>query len=190
MRRGSSTALNKKMKTIIIGNGGSGKTWLAKKIASTEVQIIHLDNLFWLPGGFDEKRGKEEVNQLIVQSKTHDNWIVEGVFGELAKQYFDKAETLIWLDIPWDVCRSRLQQRGSESKKHMGRKQSEGGLIKLIEWASHYYDRTDFKSYSGHQSLFNFFQGNKVQLKSEDEVNLYIQSVQQGAAPDSCSAAI
>ncbi len=35
------------IKAIIIGNGGSGKTWLAKKIVSTEAQIIHLDNLFW-----------------------------------------------------------------------------------------------------------------------------------------------
>ena len=172
------------MKAIIIGNGGSGKTWLAKNIVSTEVQIIHLDNLFWLPGGFDKKRSKEEVYQLIVQSKNHNDWVVEGVFGELAKQYFDTAETLIWLDVTWDLCRSRLLKRGSESKKHMGRKQSQDGLLNLIEWASQYYNRTDLRSYSGHQSLFNAFQGNKVRLKSEDEANLYIQNVQQMVRPD------
>jgi len=165
------------MNTIIIGNSGSGKTWLANTIASAEVQVINLDNLFWLPSGFDEKRSKEEVNQLITQSKTYNDWIVEGVFGELAKQYFDEAERLIWLDTPWDLCRSRLQQRGSESKKHMGRKQSEDGLVNMIEWASHYYNRTDFRSYSGHQFLFTSFQEYKVQLKSEDETNQYIQNV-------------
>ncbi len=72
-----------------------------------------------LLGGFDKKRSKEEVYQLIVQSKNHNDWIVEGVFGELAKQYFDTAETLIWLDITWDLCRSRLLKRGSESKKNI-----------------------------------------------------------------------
>ena len=94
------------MKTVIIGNSGSGKTWLAKKFAATGAPVIHLDNLFWLPGGFDKKRSKNEVDQLIDQSKKHDRWIVEGVFGELAEQYFDEADILIWLDIPWGLCRS------------------------------------------------------------------------------------
>lgn len=49
------------MKIVIIGNSGSGKTWLAKKLATNTTEIIHLDDLFWLPGGFDRKRSKEEV---------------------------------------------------------------------------------------------------------------------------------
>jgi len=174
----------KNMKIVIIGNSGSGKTWLARKLATDTTEIIHLDDLFWMPGGFDRKRSKEEVNQLIGQSKSHDEWISEGVFGELAEQYFDVAQSLIWLDVPWELCRSRLEQRGSVSKKHLGREQSEKGLRKLLDWASHYYDRTDMRSQSGHRSLFDSFEGNKAHLKSAHETNLYVESVQQGAAAD------
>jgi len=179
------------MKTIIIGNGGSGKTWLAGELATTaDTEVIHLDNLFWLPGGFNKKRNIEEVTLLIVQSKYHNNWIVEGVFGELAVQYFDVAEILIWVNMPWELCRFRLNKRGSESKRHMDRVQSEKGLQKLLVWASHYHDRTDLRSHTGHQALFNSFQGRKIELKSEDEVNQHLKSVQQITALDSCSAAL
>ena len=141
------------MRTVIIGNSGSGRTWLAQKLATDDTEIIHLDDLFWLPGGYDRKRSKEEINLLIVQSKRREKWISEGVFGELAEQYFDVAATLIWLDMPWTLCQTRLNQRGSVSKQYLEREQSEEGLRRLLEWASQYYDRTDLKSYSGHQSL-------------------------------------
>lgn len=44
------------MKVVIIGNSGSGKTWLARKLAgNASVPLIHLDEIFWEPGGFDKK---------------------------------------------------------------------------------------------------------------------------------------
>lgn len=163
------------MRTIIIGNSGSGKTYMAERLAAADTKVIHLDDLFWEPGGFDKKRPPEEVNRLIVDSKTNDQWIVEGVFGELAEQYFDVATTLIWLDMPWELCRSRLESRGSESKKHLNRVQSEEGLRRLLEWASQYYYRTDKRSQRGHRSLFDLYAGEKVRLKSTYEMDHYIE---------------
>jgi adenylate kinase family enzyme len=165
--------LFQEMKTVIIGNSGSGKTWLAQQLVTTGVHIVHLDHLFWKPGGFDEKRSQDEVDKLISESKTQDRWIVEGVFGELAERFLDTAKTLVWLDLSWDLCRSRLIQRGSESKRHLGRKQPEEGLQKLIEWASRYYERTDLRSHKGHQALLRGFKGVGVHLRSEDEVAEY-----------------
>ena len=44
------------MKVVIIGNSGSGKTWLARQLAgNASVPLIHLDEIFWEPGGFDKK---------------------------------------------------------------------------------------------------------------------------------------
>ena len=166
------------MRTIIIGNSGSGKTWLANKLANSNHQIIHLDNIFWMPGGFDVKRTKEEVEIMISNSKLADNWICEGVFGELAKQYFDAAQTLLWLNIDWEICKYRLEIRGFESKQHLGREQSSNGLIKLIDWASLYYQRTDLRSLTGHERLYNEFHGNKLILTSEHHVNEYVKYAQ------------
>jgi adenylate kinase family enzyme len=115
------------MRTIIIGNSGSGKTWLAKRLAEvSQCPVIHLDHIFWEPGGFDTKRPQDAVDMMIAESKRGESWIAEGVFGELAERFVDRAECLIWLDIDWQTCRDRLLQRGSESKRHMDRVESEG----------------------------------------------------------------
>jgi len=168
------------MKVVIIGNSGSGKTWLARALAgSASVPLIHLDEIFWEPGGFDKKRNSEDIASLIRDSKLSESWIVEGVFGDVAKHYLDDAETLVWLDLPWRICEARLLQRGSESKQHMSRAQSEQGLKALLAWASGYYSRTDLRSYEGHKALFSEFPRTKVCIKDEASVVRLLKRVQQ-----------
>ena len=125
---------------------------------------------------------------MINSSMDESPWIVEGVFGELAEHYIKNASCLIWLDIDWSICKDRLKKRGSESKKHMDREQSKEGLIKLIEWASHYYDRTDMRSHIGHTGLFSRFYGEKHIFQNEEDVNKYIKSAAQIVAPDARSS--
>ena len=169
--------VGRNMKIIIIGNSGSGKTWLAIRLsASISAPVVHLDNLFWEPGGFDKKRSREEVDLLIRQSKECTSWVVEGVFGEFAELYFDVADLLIWLDIDWRICKTRLEGRGSESKMLLEREQSEEGLRKLVEWASHYCDRQGLCSYGGHKTLMNRFSGKKLHLRSPSDVQKFIEN--------------
>ena len=167
------------LKIIIIGNSGSGKSWLAKGLAAvTSAPVVHLDDLFWEPGGFDKKRSREEVDYLIRKSKEDASWIFEGVFGELAEQYHNTADLLVWLDIDWPICKKLIEKRGSESKRYLAREQSEEGLRRLLEWASHYYDRQNLRSYEGHKSLFDSFLSKKLHLVSESDVNKLIESAQ------------
>jgi len=177
------------MKVVIIGNGGSGKTWLAKQLASRfSSRLVHLDNVFWEPGGFDKKRKADDVSFLVQQTKSADSWIVEGVFGELAERYLDEAAALIWLNLDWETCKRRLEMRGSESKAHMSRIQSEAGLVKLIEWASEYWVRGDSRSFHGHERIFENFNGFRVKLRSEEEVTRFVNSVQQVIPADAAQA--
>jgi adenylate kinase family enzyme len=49
------------MRAVIIGNNGSGKTWLVTRMATRHrASVFHMDNLFWEPGGFDKKREAPE----------------------------------------------------------------------------------------------------------------------------------
>jgi adenylate kinase family enzyme len=176
------------MKTVIIGNSGSGKTWLAARLADADgAGVIHLDELFWEPGGFDKKRPQETILHLIGQAKTGHAWIVEGVFGELAERFFDQADFLVWLDMDWTTCRERLIRRGSESKRHMAREQSEEGLRKLIEWASRYYDRNGLCSYVGHKDLFQRFHGRKIRIKTEEQADLLVKWLRENTPLDALS---
>ena len=88
------------MKIVIIGNSGSGKTWLAKRLGIIlSAPVVHLDDLFWEPGGFDKQRNIDQIELLIQQHKNEAAWIAEGVFGELAEHYLEDAMFLLWLDI-------------------------------------------------------------------------------------------
>jgi adenylate kinase family enzyme len=171
------------MKTVIIGNSGSGKTWLARAISSAmAAPVVHLDDIFWEPGGFDQKRSSETVNALILKVKAEERWIVEGVFGELAQQFLRDADQLIWLDLEWSVCRERLSNRGSESKMHLERKQSDDGLRRLLEWAEKYHERSDMRSHQGHMALFKAFNGARLRLQSEHEVADYVRNIQHSTS--------
>ena len=71
-------------RSIIIGNSGSGKTHLARRLGSRfGYPLIHLDRLFWEPGGFTRKRPIDVVQADIALLAQQPTWVVEGVFGEL-----------------------------------------------------------------------------------------------------------
>ena len=41
---------------LIIGNSGSGKSWLASQLSEKlQYKTIHFDKHFWEPGGFNKK---------------------------------------------------------------------------------------------------------------------------------------
>ncbi|WP_459919116.1 P-loop NTPase family protein [Desulfocicer niacini] len=165
------------MRIVIFGNSGSGKTWLAKKMSFIySMSIVHFDEIFWEPGGFDKKRESNEILSLINESKKMSSWVAEGVFGKIAEHFIENTDIIIWLDIPLEICIKRLGIRGSESKKHMNREESEQGLKELIEWASQYYDRKNLNSYSGHRKLFNDFSKQKFRLRSESDVHEFLKT--------------
>jgi adenylate kinase family enzyme len=84
-------------RTVIIGNSGSGKSHLAKSLSTIySTPIIHLDQLFWMPGGFNEKNPKDEIKNEIERKQKETSWIVEGVFGELAEMFLSRAQSLVF----------------------------------------------------------------------------------------------
>lgn len=166
------------MRAVIVGNSGSGKTWLADRLAEKFASpVVHLDDIFWLPGGFNEKRDPEKVSNLVKAARSEPDWIVEGVYGNLAQQFLPYASTFVWLEIPWSICRRRLEIRGSESKAHMGREQSEAGLRELVQWAETYSSRQGSSGHAANLALFESFNGGRYRLSSESKVLEYLDAV-------------
>lgn len=146
------------------------------------MKIIHLDQLFWEPGGFNKKRPADMVYSEIMTLAQGQSWIVEGVFGELAQEFLPQADCLIWLDIDWATCSASLLQRGSESAKQLDAQLAEENFNKLLQWASDYWQRQDLRSQRGHAALFEQFNGKKVCLKTSGEVNGFIGSLSNKGA--------
>ncbi len=159
-------------KIIVIGNSGSGKTWLGKKLATIlRIPHIELDGIFWEPGGYNKKRMGEEVEADIKRIQESKCWVVEGVFGHLVDNFLSFADILIHLDLPWEECEKNLLIRGSESSKQLDHKKAEENFQALLEWASEYDTRNSKASKNYHSSLFNCFSGKKHRVCNRDEIN-------------------
>lgn len=164
-----------KNRTVIIGNGGSGKSYLARRLAQgSKRDVIHLDRIFWVPGGFNEKRSPDVVARELEEKKLVDSWIVEGVFGELAVRFLERADRLIWLDLPWEVCRASLLARGSESAKQLDPVKAEANFQQLLAWVADYWTRTDLRSHAGHGRLYADFSGEKIRFDERAAVDRFI----------------
>ena len=164
-----------KDRIVIIGNSGSGKSYLAAQLgARLAIAVSHLDRLFWEPGGFSAKRPQALVLQDIERIRQQRQWIAEGVFGELAQRFLEDAEALIWLDMDWETCHRNLLRRGSESAGQSDPESAEASFQRLIAWAGQYWAREDLRSYTGHKEIFDTFRRAKWALRSREEVNLLI----------------
>ena len=97
---------------VIIGNSGSGKSTLARLLESgIGGENIDLDRVHWLDQ-VGIKRDEAEAKAMVAAMAGKPRWIIEGVYGWLAEAALFRATTLIWLDMPWSICRESLAQRG------------------------------------------------------------------------------
>lgn len=98
------------MKIAIVGNPGSGKSTLAAKLHTiTDIHLYHLDQYFWKPGW--QRPNRAEFAKVHHELCERDSWIIEG----MAVRHFDyraeKADVIIFLDIPLWLCLYRIFKR-------------------------------------------------------------------------------
>ena len=161
-------------KILIIGNSGSGKTWLSKRIAAAYgIPHIPLDSIFWKPGGYNSKRNDLEIENDLKQIQESNSWIVEGVFGHLADRFVSFADSLIYLDLPWDECKKNLMNRGSECSKQLDHVTAEKNFQSLLSWASEYEMRDSKASKKYHGFLYDSFTGDRHRIHNRDEADSY-----------------
>lgn len=97
------------MKISIIGHAASGKTTLAKKISQKlGIPHVHLDRFWFESGGLSVQKGnvdraeyvqnyiKDKVNEFVFK----DDWVSDGFFSKVQPLIADKADYLIFIDIP------------------------------------------------------------------------------------------
>ena len=164
-------------RTLIIGNSGSGKSTLAQQLATlAQTPAIDLDLLHWEGDGYGVKRDESAARQLVRAAADQPRWIIEGVFGWLAEVAVPRATTLIWLDVPWNICRAGLLARGPR------RGSTDQDNADLLKWAEAYWDRTTPSSFTGHLGIFESFPGLKHRLGSREKVSEFLaeQYAQQG----------
>jgi adenylate kinase family enzyme len=87
----------------IIGCSGGGKSTLALAMGERlGLPVIHLDNLFWKPGWTqsDPEAFRTEVEAVAVG----EHWITEGNFTAASALRFQRADTIVWIELPMWLC--------------------------------------------------------------------------------------
>jgi hypothetical protein len=121
--------------------------------------------LHWEENGYGSKRNEAAARKMVLDISDQPRWIIEGVFGWLAEVALPKATALIWLDLPWDLCRAGLLARG------LRRGATTQDAAELIKWAEAYWTRQTPSSFAGHSEMFNDFSGIKLRLQSRKQID-------------------
>lgn len=95
----------------IVGSSCAGKSTLARKLeAKLGYKRIELDEINWMPDW--QERDFAEFTGIVEQATRAGTWITDGNYGSrLGTLLFDRADTIIWLNLPFLVVYGRLFHR-------------------------------------------------------------------------------
>jgi adenylate kinase family enzyme len=161
-------------RTLIIGNSGSGKSWLAKRLAEQlQVPWIDLDLIHWISDEHSIPRPRAEALGMVRVMASKERWVIEGVYGWMVSELVEQATALIWLRLEDEDCVSHIRQR--EAKRN----DSDELLIALQEWAKTYRIREGSSGFAAHRHLFKAFRSSKLQLMNRAEVTAFVSTMQK-----------
>jgi adenylate kinase family enzyme len=97
-------------KVLVIGSGGAGKSTLARHLGTLlNLEVIHLDALYWKPGWIETSRAEwRKVTEALLRP---DAWIIDGNYANTLDLRLAACDTVIFLDIARPICLWRVLKR-------------------------------------------------------------------------------
>ncbi len=95
-------------RVVVAGRSGSGKTTLARALG-TRLDLPHtdLDGLFHGPGWTERPEFLDDVRRLVAGQR----WVTEWQYGLARPLLLERADLLVWLDLPDSVVTWRVVRR-------------------------------------------------------------------------------
>jgi adenylate kinase family enzyme len=132
----------------VTGGAGSGKTWLAARIAKAlGVDVIDLDGRGLQLMGRTPPATQEEHDELIArreadldQATAVEAWVCDGSFVGYSAPHFERAELIVWMDAPWRVASYRIVTR--HAKAELRRNNRFPGWRRMVtfwRWSRRFY---------------------------------------------------
>lgn len=140
--------MRKDMKKLyIIGSVASGKTTTAKKLSKQfSIPYYELDSVVHAKGKNTRignvKRSTIEIDMIFNGIIESQSWIIEDSLRKCFIKGLDKADTIIWLDIPYPVIRIRIFTRWIKQVLNIescNYKPTISMLSNMIKWSRDFY---------------------------------------------------
>lgn len=160
-------------RTLIIGNSGSGKSWLAKRVAEQlHAPWSDLDQIHWVSDEYSIARPRADALAMARVAADEPRWVIEGVYGWIVSELIHRATALVWLCVDDDACVANIRQREN-------RQDDDALLMALLEGAASYRLREDSCGFNAHRQLFEGFSGSKIKLVDWADVSAFANSLLQ-----------
>jgi adenylate kinase family enzyme len=97
-------------RVAVVGNSGSGKTSLAAALADRlGVRHVELDAVFHQPGW--QPLDAAEFRHRVEAETAADGWVIDGNYRAVRDLVWDRADTIVWLDLPRRTVTWQILQR-------------------------------------------------------------------------------
>jgi adenylate kinase family enzyme len=168
---------------VVVGSSGSGKTTVAAALAETlGVKCVELDALHHGPN-WTEATADELREALAREIDDVDGWVVDGnYFGKLGDFVLERADTVVWLDLPLRTSLVRLWHRTlyrirNDVELWNGNRDSWRGAFwgreSLFWWTIRHHDRRGRRGSARFAKIPNLM---VVRLQSPAEVDAFLAS--------------
>jgi hypothetical protein len=151
-------------RVVIYGNAGSGKTTMARSLG---LPRLSLDKIAWAAPGIRAPLadGLAALHQFIA---THDEWVIEGVYGDLIAAAVAHCTELRFLNPGTEVCVANAHSRPWEPEYCESPQDQQRFLVPLIKFINDYETVEGEYGLARHRAIFADFCGRKCEYTQND----------------------
>jgi adenylate kinase family enzyme len=94
----------------MVGISGSGKTTAGRRLAdSLQVPFIELDSIFHQADW--QELTREDFRSEVAAAVAADGWVIDGNYSWVRDLVWDRADTVVWIDLPRATVMRRVMTR-------------------------------------------------------------------------------